>query len=48
MLVQYVACILLVGGFVYTGLGARLVASFGGRVLGCGDTPVWYISGLFQ
>ena len=31
MLLQYIACILLVEGFVYKGLGARWVASFGGR-----------------
>ena len=28
---QEVSKILIVGGFVYTGLGARSVASFGGR-----------------
>ena len=37
---QYVSIIFIFGGFVYRGLGARLVADFGGRVLGCGDTPV--------
>ena len=33
-------CIFFGGGFVYTGLGARSVASLGVGVLGCGDTPV--------